>query len=59
MGWDYIDDRQLEEEEYLEQFLQESLKGISQENAKSYLGKYGDAVDERVLGCILEAKESD
>ena len=57
MGWDYIDERQAQEEEYLEEFLQESLKGISQENAKSYLGKYGDAVDERVLGCIHEAKE--
>jgi hypothetical protein len=57
MSWDYIDDQQAQEEEYLEKFLQESLKSISVESAKSYLGTYGDAVDTRVMGSLHEAEE--
>ncbi len=40
-----------------EEFIEESLKGISHENAKMYLGTYGDAVDIRVQGCLKEAEE--
>ena len=56
MSWDYIDEQQAREEEYLEKFLQESLKSISVESAKSYLGTYGDAVDARVMGCLQDAE---
>lgn len=49
----YEDDYSWAEEE----FIEESLKGISHENAKMYLGTYGDAVDVRVQGCLKEAEE--
>jgi len=57
MSWDYSDYQYEDEQEYLEEFLKESLKNISQENAKTYLGTYGDAVDFRVLGCLNEAEK--
>ena len=57
MSWSPSDYDYEREQEYLEEFLQESLRGISEDNAKSYLGKYGDAVDVRVLGCLYEAEE--
>jgi hypothetical protein len=56
MSWDSTDDMMAREEEYLEEFLKTSLKNISEENAKAYLGKYGDAVDVRVQACLSEAE---
>lgn len=49
--WEYAADAAREE------FIEESLKGISHENARIYLGTYGDAVDIRVQGCLKEAEE--
>jgi hypothetical protein len=40
----------------LEEIFQEGLKSQAKEAVKSYLGRYGDAVDQRVLACITEAK---
>jgi hypothetical protein len=40
----------------LERLFQEGLKSQAQEAVKSYLGRHGDAVDQRVLGSIAEAK---
>ncbi len=40
------------EEADREEFIEESIKNISHENAKMYLGTYGDAVDIRVQGCL-------
>jgi len=57
MSWSHYDYIWEQEQNYLDEFLQESLKSISQENAKSYLGKYGDAVDMRVRECLHEAEE--
>lgn len=40
-----------------EEFIEQELKGISQQNAETYLGTYGDAVDIRVQKCLKEAEE--
>jgi hypothetical protein len=40
----------------LDRLFQEGLKSQAKEAAKSYLGRYGDAVDRRVLASIAEAK---
>lgn len=44
-----------EQEAALEEFLQESLKSISADNAKHYLGVYGDAIEARVRRCLEDA----
>ena len=46
-----------EEEAARDAFIDETLKGISEDGVRSYLGTYGDAVDERVQGCIKQAGE--
>jgi len=53
-GWDDYD--RYMQEDALEEFLQESLKSISVDSTKHYLGTYGDAIQERVLRCLAEAK---
>jgi hypothetical protein len=40
----------------LEELFKEGLKSQAKEAVKSYLGRYGDAVDQRVLACITEAR---
>jgi hypothetical protein len=40
----------------LDRLFQEGLKSQAKEAAKSYLGRYGDAVDRRVLASSAEAK---
>jgi hypothetical protein len=45
------------EDAAFEQRIKQSLKEISGDNAKFYLGIYGDAVETRVNGCIQNANE--
>ena len=40
----------------LQRLFEESLKSQAKDAVKSYLGRYGDAVDQRVLASIAEAK---
>jgi hypothetical protein len=54
-AWD--DYAYYEEEAAKEAFIDDTLRGISEDGVRSYLGQYGDAVDERVLNCIRQAKE--
>jgi hypothetical protein len=42
--------------EELERLFHQGLKSQAKEAVKSYLGRYGDAVDQRVLASIAEAK---
>jgi hypothetical protein len=46
-----------EQEAAMEAFIEDSLKNISIENAKNYLGTYGDAIQERVDSCIRQARD--
>lgn len=46
-----------EQEAAMEAFLEESLRNISEENVRWYLGTYGDAIEERVKECLRQAKE--
>jgi hypothetical protein len=53
-GWD--DDRSYyEEEDAKEAFIQETLRGISEDGIAGYLGRYGDAIDARVNDSISQA----
>src|SRR5262249_4872233 len=54
-AWD--DEAYYEEEAAKEAFIDDTLRGISEDGVRSYLGQYGDAIDERVLNCIRQAKE--
>jgi hypothetical protein len=40
----------------LQREFEEGLKSQAKEAVKSYLGRYGDAVDERVLASLAESK---
>jgi hypothetical protein len=53
MGRDYYD---YEDEISHDQFVAETLKNISQEGVRTYLGVHGDAVDFRVKDCIEQAR---
>lgn len=55
MDW-WDDYHEYDEDAAREEFLEESLKSISHESAKSYLGTYGDAIDGRVLVCLQQAE---
>jgi hypothetical protein len=53
-GWD---DREYYEEEAAQaEFIQETLKNISEDGVRNYLGTYGDAVDARIEHCMKEAR---
>lgn len=41
----------------MEEFIEKSLRNISIEGAKDYLGTYGDAIEARVNTCLLQARE--
>jgi hypothetical protein len=55
-GWDddYLD---YERDAAITELIEESLKSISVDNAKHYLGTYGDAVEARVNSCLRQARE--
>ncbi len=46
-----------EQEEAMEAFLEDSLKNISEDNVRSYLGRNGDAVETRIKDCLRQARE--
>jgi hypothetical protein len=52
-GWD--DRAYYEEEAAKEAFIQETLRGISEDGIRGYLGPYGDAIDARVDDSITQA----
>src|SRR6266478_4731447 len=54
-GWD--DYGYYEQEAAKELFIEDTLRGISEDAVRSYLGQNGDAIDERVCNCIRQAKE--
>jgi hypothetical protein len=54
MGWD--DASYYEDEISHDEFVAETLKNISQEGVRTYLGVHGDAVDFRVKDCIEQAR---
>jgi len=54
-AWD--DYAYYEQEAAKELFIEDTLRGISEDAVRSYLGQNGDAVDERVCNCIRQAKE--
>jgi len=41
----------------MEEFLENSLDEIAQDNIRCYLGTYGDAVEARVSQCVKESKK--
>lgn len=54
----YYDDRSgIDEEAAYEEIVRESLRNIPIEAAKTYLGKFGDAIDARVTACLAQAEE--
>lgn len=46
-----------EQEAAIEAFLKESLKDISEDNIRHYLGSYGDAIEERIGECLMQGEE--
>lgn len=56
MSWD-DDELYYEQEAGMEAFLEESLKNISEDNIRGYLGRNGDAIDSRVENCLRQARE--
>jgi hypothetical protein len=52
-GWD--DRAYYEEEDAKEAFIQDTLRGISEDGIRGYLGPYGDAIDARVSDSITQA----
>jgi hypothetical protein len=40
-----------------EDFVNQAIQNISQDNVRSYLGRYGDAIDARVQNCLQQARE--
>ena len=54
-GWD--DYSYYQDEAAHDAFIQGTLRDISEDSVRSYLGQNGDAVDERVLDCIKQANE--
>lgn len=53
-GWDDLG--YYEEEASQAQFIEETLKNISEDGVRNYLGTYGDAVDIRIMHCMKEAR---
>lgn len=52
------DDRNYYEQEVaIEAFLKESLREISEDNIRHYLGSYGDAIEERIAECLKQGEE--
>ena len=49
--WEY------EREAAIEDLIQTSLKQLSEDSARTYLGRYGDAVDARISRCLGQATE--
>jgi hypothetical protein len=53
-GWD---DRSYYEEVAAEfEFIQDTLKNISEDGIRNYLGTHGDAVDARIEHCMKKAR---
>jgi hypothetical protein len=52
MAWE----AQQAQEEYEAALVQEAIHNISTDTARAYLGKYGDAVDARITGCLEQAE---
>lgn len=48
---------ELERDAAIAEFIENSVTEIAYDNVRIYLGTYGDAVEERVGQCILEAKK--
>lgn len=46
---------ELERDAAIAEFIENSATEIAYDNVRTYLGTYGDAVEERVRQCILEA----
>ncbi|PIR21165.1 MAG: hypothetical protein COV45_00025 [Deltaproteobacteria bacterium CG11_big_fil_rev_8_21_14_0_20_47_16] len=44
-------------DEYEERMIEDSLKHVSEENVRDYLGTYGDCIESRVRYCLKEGKE--
>jgi hypothetical protein len=53
-GWDDI--AYYEEEAEQAEFIHETLKNISEDGVRNYLGTYGDAVDVRIDQCMKDAR---
>ncbi len=47
----------LERDAAMVEFIENSLDEIAQDNVRGYLGTYGDAVEEKVRQCVVEAKK--
>ncbi|WP_316181353.1 MULTISPECIES: hypothetical protein [unclassified Bradyrhizobium] len=45
-----------EDEANQAEFIEETLKNISEDGVRNYLGAYGDAVDDRIQSCMKEAR---
>jgi hypothetical protein len=57
-GINHMDDPlDLERDAAMVEFIENSLDEIAQDSVRSYLGTYGDAVEERVRQCVVEAKK--
>lgn len=56
-AWFEIEAHQHEEEAAKEAFLEQALDDISRDNARWYLGSYGDAIERRVRECLRQADE--
>lgn len=46
-----------EEEIARDEYIQETLKGISEDGVRGYLGVYGDAVEERIHSSLIQAEQ--
>jgi hypothetical protein len=53
-GWD--DAAYYEEEASQAAFIEETLKNISEEGVRNYLGTYGDAIDQRIKNSMMDAR---
>ena len=51
----FDDIQRYEEEEAMERFLAEQLRDIAEAPVFTYLSKYGDAIEDRIGQCIIEA----
>jgi hypothetical protein len=52
-GWDHEYD--FDDEIARDQFIEETIRGISEDGVRNYLGTYGDAVDERISNSLAQA----
>ncbi len=53
----YVDDYDDYIDVSYDSVIEELIKGISKDNMQSYLGTYGDAVEERINACLSLAEE--